>query len=153
MKLSEIIVPEDWKLTPPCDEKMEATREIFEMTGGIGNKTLVVDKNDVLTDGYVGLLVLQENGVDEWFVEPDESYLYEPTMYVWGEYENGREGVWRIARRTKRKNLIRPGRMMLVPSKSGETEVRVTFMEVLNRPPVDRDVYAVRSGVRRTENV
>lgn len=64
MKMSDIIIPESFAQTHPRKEKIDACKEHWIKTGR-QSKYIVVDKKNILTDGYVMYLVLKELGVDE----------------------------------------------------------------------------------------
>ena len=63
MKMSDIIIPESFAQTYPRKKKIDACKEHWIKTGR-QSKYIVVDKKNILTDGYVMYLVLKELGVD-----------------------------------------------------------------------------------------
>lgn len=64
ISLSDIIVPNWFKVSTPSGKKMEWVRTYFNKHGVI-DCNLVITKNNVLVDGYIRYLVLLENGVKE----------------------------------------------------------------------------------------
>lgn len=66
IKLSEIIITEAFANSHPSDEKVDKYRKEFAKTGK-QSKFLVINKYNVLMDGYIQYLILKENGIiDEW---------------------------------------------------------------------------------------
>lgn len=62
MKLSKIKIRSDFAATKPRQEKMNLCRYCYKRCGKL-DREIVINKDNVLVDGYVGYLVLLENGV------------------------------------------------------------------------------------------
>lgn len=62
IKLSEIIITEAFANSHPSDEKVQKYRKEFAKTGK-QSKFLVINKYNVLMDGYIQYLILKENGI------------------------------------------------------------------------------------------
>lgn len=116
MKLSDIKVPKSFAATTPKEEKMSLCRDFWN-NNHKQIKDIVVNKDNILVDGYVQYLVLKENGVDDAevvklsrkrvfinrernhkreHVEPN--YKRKVTTYIFGIHpkSNMKEYVWRV---------------------------------------------------------
>ena len=66
IRLLDIIITEAFANSHPSDEKVDKYRKEFAKTGK-QSKFLVINKYNVLMDGYIQYLILKENGIiDEW---------------------------------------------------------------------------------------
>lgn len=68
MKLSEIKISNAFAVTTPREDKVNACREYWEENHE-QDRDIVVNKDNVLVDGYVQYLVLKEKGIEEVFVK------------------------------------------------------------------------------------
>ena len=67
MKLSEIKISNAFASTTPREDKVKVCRNYWEENHE-QDRDIVVNKNNVLIDGYIQYLVLKENSVEEAFV-------------------------------------------------------------------------------------
>ena len=68
MKLSEIKISNAFASTTPREDKVKVCRNYWEENHE-QDRDIIVNKNNVLIDGYVQYLVLKENGIEEVFVK------------------------------------------------------------------------------------
>ena len=164
MKLSDIKVPKSFASTTPKEEKMSVCRDFWN-NNHTQIKNIVVNKDNILVDGYVQYLVLKENGVGEadviklehkktyhhrgyqrkkTCVEP--SYKRETTTYIFGIHPKSRikEYVWRVPASWKGwENDLLPGDLIWVHTKYGIKPIIITRIEWLDRCPVNMKVKKV----------
>lgn len=121
LKLSEITIPEKFLRTSPSQQKLADCRKFFETHAEL-DRELVVDEDNVLTDGYVGYLILCENGISECdVVRRPSSYL------VIAAKHPSREKVyyWRTNKHTRHPECLLPGALAWVNTCYGRKVVEV----------------------------
>lgn len=170
MKMSDIIVPESFAQTHPRKEKIDACKEHWIKTGR-QSKYVVVNKENMLTDGYVMYLVLKELGVDEvkiirsrkgWKIDnhvKEPGYRTENTTYVWGVHPNSPDRkiyVWRVPNCEswdEFKKNITVGDMIFCYAKGKVSPVIIKTIQTTNTCPTPLDVKKVCSKriIRRSE--
>lgn len=64
IRISDIIITEAFTNSNPSEEKFRKYRREFAKIGK-QSKLLVVNKYNVLVDGYIQYLILKENGIEE----------------------------------------------------------------------------------------
>lgn len=163
MKLSEIKISNAFAATTPNIEKVNTCRNYWEENHK-QDRDIVVNKNNVLIDGYIQYLVLKENGIEEAFVKKLERkrtnkhvrknieyvepvYKNSTTTYIYGIHPNARlrkEYVWRVPNSWKGwENDLLPGDRILVHTEFGIRPVTITRIEWSNKCPVDMKVKKV----------
>ena len=151
MKLADIIISEAFRERPPAESKMDVCREYFREYGKL-DRSIVVSHEGVLIDGYIGYLVLLENGVKEYDVQTSEISLYREskdyhntsTTYVYGQHGNKKgEYVWRVTPKTKFSEHLAVGGRAMVDTKQGFKVITITNIKTLNEPPVKGAVKKV----------
>ena len=166
MKLSEIKISNAFALTTPKDDKLNACRNYWKENHE-QDRDIVVNKNNVLIDGYIQYLVLKENNVEEaeikistrrkkrWYRKNVEDwniphYRDETTTYVYGKHPNSncdKEFMWRVPKSmTWLSENVQVGDSILCQTKFGIAPVIVTKVEVLDKCPVD---FRVKKVVKR----
>lgn len=138
MRLDDIKIPEIYLKTTPKRWKLDACREFFGKFGRI-DRRIVVDKNGVLRDGYVGYLVLRENGIADCdvVVNLQKQIKCPDKYYLFAVHEgNPKEYVWRIPKRLLKGSRI--GRFALVDTRNGRQWVRVKHIAQLAKRPRKR---------------
>jgi hypothetical protein len=147
LSVTEIKVPH-WFLEPN-ETKMRECRAYYAKYGKL-DREIVVNSRGTIKDGYVGYLILLENGVRETEVtmlvskQQVDSYRTQPTTYVYGRHNPRlKEYTWRIAEQTKGVENLKVGGRVLVRTQHGEKVVEVTRIEKLDKPPVKRCVKKV----------
>jgi len=154
VNLNNVIIHPAFERRYPSSAKMSACRKFFEEHGYI-DREIVISPDNILIDGYVGYLVLLENGITQHAVKvskeiPDwlkmrkskektdenNKYRHEETVYVYGTHSgNTKEYVWRIAENTKNAGKIAVGSSVIVRTRKGECMVTVTKIVKLPEPP------------------
>ena len=61
--LSDIIICEEFAESKPRKSKVDKVRKYYSEYGGV-DKPIIVNKKNVLLDGYIRYLVLKENGAE-----------------------------------------------------------------------------------------
>ena len=130
---------------PPKEHKINKCREFYEQNHCI-DKDIVVDKNNILVDGYIRYLVLLENGVKS--SEVKISYTprrQDPKItYVFAKHRKGKnEYAWKITKHTKNVDELDIGKNIVVNSEGKPRIVTVTKIEPLVYPPVQMKVKKV----------
>ena len=123
-----------FKATPPSEHKLKKCRE--EYSKGVLDRDLVINKNNVLVDGYVLYCVLKENGyVGDIKVEINPFYDIS-TTYVFGKHPgDDKERVWYINMSySKVKDKV--GQIATVQTRKGNQPITVTRIERLKNPPI-----------------
>ena len=107
----------------------------------------MVNKNNVIKDGYIGYLILKENGIEDVDVVQTRipnTYKNRPTLYVYAHHKrNNKIYTWRMTRKTRNANLLTVGSKVIVGTKHGTSVVTVDGFEVLDMPPVSTSVKKV----------
>lgn len=153
MKLSSIMIPPHFQSHPPAKWKKDLCLAYYDKHRKL-DRELIVNHTGVLQDGYVGYIVLMENGISEYevrvvseYVKPKSrhgSYRNQPTTYVIACHGNNpNEYVWRVTENTKYRDAITPGSHVLVQTRNGNKVVTVVNVVTLNHPPVPTRVKKV----------
>lgn len=156
MKLSSIRINPAFLHTSPSETKMNMCRTYFKNHGAL-DREIVLDHRWMLTDGYVGYLVLKENNIDDVDAyirvvdkTPDarpmsKPYWQKDTVYVFGKHPNSnKEYVWRVHQSNKALGgCMRVGGKAIVSTRNGNKVVTITKIETLASPPVSMAVKKV----------
>lgn len=146
IKISSIKVPRSYQLSNPQRDKMNACRTYFRQNGRI-DRDIVVNKSNTIKDGYIGYLVLKENGIEETDViqlTGSNTYKNNPTLYVYAHHKyKSKVYTWRMTSKTKNAGDLKVGSRIIVETKNGTKAVIVDGFEVLNAPPVSTPVKRV----------
>lgn len=164
MKMSDIKVPKSFAATTPKEEKMSVCRNFWN-NNHKQIKDIVVNKDNILVDGYVQYLVLKENNIEitdgvklgrkkmcnhreckhkKAYVEPN--YKREVTTYIFGIHPKSRikEYVWRVPTSWKGwENDLLPGDRIWVHTAYGIKPIIITRIEWLDKCPVNMRVKKV----------
>lgn len=149
MNLFSIIIPTYY--SKPNVKKMNNCREFYKEHGVI-DRDIVVNEFGVMVDGYIGYLVLKENGITEYDVisvaDGDKSYLPNyremQTTYVFAHHLSGsKEFCWRMTKKTMGADNLKIGSYIVVNTVHGNRLAKVTRIETLDKPPIDRNVRKV----------
>ena len=169
MKLSEIKIRESFLNSIPKEEKIDECRKYWSENHE-QDRYIVVDHSNVLIDGYIQYLVLQENNEDmaEIRVASKKKKQYArkninkkkcrsnkrtnyrecETTYVFGIHPNSnstKERVWRIPNSwwSGWADKLNIGDMLLVKTKYGLVPIQVTRIEKMSECPVEFPVKTV----------
>ena len=179
MRLDDIIIPDVFAANTPNNYKLEECRRNFERFN-TQDRYIVVNRNNVLIDGYCAYLVLKEKGIEEaeikisntpkkrWrrkdIVLNDDAYRNVSTMYVYGVHVNGgtdKEYIWRVQNGRNWdwfKQNVAVEDIVLADTNGEESQVKVTRIETLDRCPTNHPVKKivaagiVRNGIMLREN-
>jgi len=66
--LSDIIIADNFLSHPPKEKKLNKTRRYYSEYGVI-DKPIIINKKNVLIDGYIRYIVLKENGIEYAYVK------------------------------------------------------------------------------------
>ena len=151
MNVSDIRIPASFARTIPREEKIERCREFFRINGRL-DRDIIIGRNGKLYDGYIGYLVLVENGIAEVEVVQrsrkratvDNSYRNKPTIYVFGRHETSpKEYCWRVTESTQGMEYLKIGNKAVVKTRSGNSIITIIRIEELNTTPVNMAVRRV----------
>ena len=162
-KINDIIISDNFRRTVPKEHKMQECRDAWNMYHG-QDRAIVVDKNNILIDGYIQYLILKEKGIDDAQIILSNKkklkykrynmknhsipyYINNPTTYLYGVHRNNRTGemskeyVWRLSNfKTYEAFDCFPGDRMIVDTKYGIKTAIITKIETLDRCPVNHKV-------------
>ena len=149
IRISDIIITETFANSHPLEEKVQKYRKEFAKTGK-QSKFLVINKYNVLMDGYIQYLILKENGIEEAeYIRSNrknvENYRNEMTTYIYGKHEKSncdKEFVWRVQKNWNDFN-INIGDKIFCYTKFGIAPVIVTKIERLEKCPIDLRIKKV----------
>jgi hypothetical protein len=163
IKLADIKISKAFLNSTPKASKMKKCRENWDVLGK-QDRYIIVNRNNVLIDGYVMYLVLKENGVDETEIKVSDNicktipaYRNEPTVYVYGHHPKDihkKTYTWRIPKSwgDYYKN-IEVNDMIFCDTKNGSSPVIVDGIELLDSCPVDMPVKRVTCKIVKKVNV
>lgn len=164
IKMSDIKVPKSFASTTPKEEKMSVCRAFWN-NNHKQIKDIVVNKYNILVDGYVQYLILKENNVENADVvklrtkkpfvhkrykrrhHEASSYKKETTTYIFGIHPDSKlqkEYVWRVPVSWKGwENDLLPGDRIWVHTEYGIKPITITRIEWLDKCPVNMKVKKV----------
>lgn len=167
IKLSDIIINKSFTETTPKEEKMIECREIWRYEGK-QDRPIVLNKKNMLIDGYVMYLILMEHKEEyaevtyskkhnrryEMLPKVKPSYKNTSTTYIYGVHPNSncsKEFVWRVpASWGNWADNLQIGDTVLCQTKFGFAPVIVTKIEVLDKCQVDFRIKKVaKREIRR----
>jgi len=140
MNISDIKVTRMFRNTTPNLNKMERCRQYYR-EHGVLDRDIIIGASGYLVDGYIGLLVLMEN-----LVEQAEVVMHNPRAktYVFGRHDASRkEYCWKITGNTKNLENLKIGNKAIVNTKYGRDTVIITRIETLGVSPVGMTVKGV----------
>lgn len=177
MNINDIIIRESFANTTPRQNKMKVCRDYWEQHHK-QDRYIVVDRNNVLVDGYIQYLVLKESGVNEveirigkaiklkrWKRKGIEDnwdtpeYREKLTTYIIGTHPNdssGKEYMWRVPNNwTWVSSNLQVGDLVFCRTKFHDAApVIITKLMELDRCPVDYPVSKmcyktiIRDGIK-----
>ena len=170
IKISEIIIPESFAQTHPKQYKIDKCKEYWIKTGR-QSKYIVVNKENILQDGYVMYLVLKEFDIEEARIIRSKKgykrnnhikepvYRTENTTYIWGVHPNSNDKkmyVWRIPNDkswNEFKENISVGDTIFCCAKSKVSPVIIKAIQTTDCCPTPLDVKKVCSKriIKNTE--
>lgn len=101
MKLCDVKIRKSFRKHSPSSEKMDICRRYFNEYGVL-DRDIVIDERGTLVDGYVGYLVLKENGVEDWGVKSLSENIDNALLLIAGKHPNNEKVYYWVAnRRTK----------------------------------------------------
>lgn len=169
MKLSDIRISEAFANSVPSTEKLNKCSNNWNQWNR-QDRFIVVNPDNVLTDGYIMYLVLKENGIEEaeakisnrrkkcrknaeaWNVP---HYRNETTTYVYGVHPNSnctKEFVWRVPKSWSElgwEDGLSIGDEILVATKFGTKPIVVTKIELSDKCPVNMPVKRVVKRINK----
>lgn len=156
-KLENIIIPESFAEHTPKNYKLAECKRYWDRNH-LQDRYVVINRDNVLIDGYCMYLVLKHYGVEECQVKVSEirqarfnridrtnQYRGIPTTYVYGvhnEDPDHKEYVWRLPRNWTDGEVC-VGEQLVVDTRRGESVMTVTRFDILEQPPVNGTVKKV----------
>lgn len=148
IKVSDIIITDDFKKTIPSPEKVDKRRAFFRKKEKF-NKRILVDGDNRLIDGYIRYLILVENNIGYATVDViDSNYHTAETLYVYGTHScNPKEYVWRLpAKEFANKDEYVAGEKILVRTKYGAKVAKITRTLLSATPP---ETFRIKRVIKR----
>lgn len=171
MRLEDIIIKESFANTTPRASKMKECRDYWKEHQS-QDRYIVVDRNNVLVDGYVQYLVLKENDIEEaeirigkmsnkkldrWHRKTNADswdlpeYRTKATTYIVGKHQNSsdKEYMWRVPNNWNwvAENLQVGDLVFCRTKRSYAAPVIINKIVVLDKCPVD---YPIRKMCYKT---
>ena len=137
IKVTDIIITDDFKMSIPSTYKMNKYRKFFEKNGKIDKKILLDNENRLL-DGYIRYLILVENNIEYTTVNVlNDNYYGKETFYVFGRHPCSiKEYVWRLPpEELSNKGKYCIGKKALVKTKRGTKVIEITRTLLTSTPP------------------
>ena len=101
MKLCNVKIRKSFRKHSPSSEKLDICRKYFT-EHGVLDRDVVIDDRGTLVDGYVGYLVLKENGVEDWNVKSLSENIDNTLLLIAGKHPNNEKVYYWVANgRTK----------------------------------------------------
>lgn len=130
----DIIISPSFAATPPSESKLKQCRELYGL--GVLDRDIVVNKENILVDGYVLYCVMKENGYTGNVKVEINPFYGIPTTYVFGKHPgDDKERVWYI-NMSYDKIKHKVGQIASVQTRKGNQPITVTRIERLKNPPV-----------------
>ena len=135
INIEDIIIPEIFKACPPNKNKLQKCRENYNK--GILDRKILIDKDNMLHDGYVLYTVLKEAGVKE--VE-----VIQGDIYIWGTHPNNRKKYcWRIKDIGFKEACSFNHKNAIVDTVKGLSPIFIKEVFFSENPPVDTEIKEV----------
>ena len=138
-KLSDIKITGAFKKTHPNPNKLLKCMTYYAKHGKL-DRDIVVTKDNVLVDGYVGYLTLAALGIKKYKCIKDDNYQW----FVQGKHDNNpaKTYTWRIPEWLviDGSPRIYKGKTYLVKTSRGESAVKVTKTFISNKPPIEGNI-------------
>lgn len=134
-KLSDIKITNTFKATHPSPYKLLKCMAYYARHGKL-DRDIVLTKDNVLVDGYVGYLTLKILEIKKWKCARDNSYQW----YVQGKHPNNEKVYtwklpdWLIIDGSP--NVFK-GKEYWIRTSKGKSAVKITRIFISNKPPVD----------------
>lgn len=137
-KLSDIKITSAFKKTYPNPEKLLKCMTYYAKHRKL-DRDIVISKDNVLVDGYVGYLTLMSLGIKKWRCIKDDSYQW----YVQGKHPNNSKlYVWKLPDWlvTDGSPKVFKNRNYLIKTSRGDSVVKITKVFISNKPPVNTTI-------------
>ena len=137
-KLSDIKITSAFEKSRPNPNKLLKCMTHYAKHRKL-DREIVLTKDNVLVDGYVGYLTLMSLGIKKWKCVKDDVYRW----YVQGKHNNNEKiYTWKLPNRliADGSPIIRIGRKYAVETSNGAGLVKVTKIFISQKPPIDREV-------------
>ena len=135
IKLSDIKINPVFKKTHPNPEKLLKCMTYYAKHGKL-DRDIILTKDNVLVDGYVGYLTLISLGIKKWKCIRDNSYRW----YIQGKHPNSEKiYTWKLPDWLIIDGIsnIFKGKKYWIKTSKGKSAVRITKTFISNKPPVD----------------
>lgn len=144
IKLNEIKISDCFAKTFPSREKMLKVEEYYVNNHKKIDQDIVVDKNNVLVDGYIRYLILKK-----YNVKKTRQWKYNYTTYIYGKHPNNqKEYVWQVTNKTRKKHKLKPDKFAKVKTSKGEQIIQITRIEHKVKPiKSDKKIKYVVAGI------
>lgn len=134
INIEDIIIPEIFKACPPNKNKLQKCRDNYN--NGILDRTIYVDKDNLLMDGYVLYTILKEAGVKEIDVSRGD-------IYIWATHPNNRKKYcWRV-KEGFNEVYKHYKKIAIVDTSKGLRPVRIEEIFFSENSPVDTEIKEV----------
>lgn len=137
IKFSDIRLSKRMLMSTPKIEKFTECMTYYNINGKL-DRDIIISPDGLLLDGYIGYLVLKENGFIDELIKVIEktSCKSNGITYVYGRHPGvDKEYVWKIVNTTKFIHHLKIGNFAKVRTKHGDAFIIITrFNKSLNPP-------------------
>lgn len=137
-KLSDIKITSAFEKSRPNPNKLLKCMTHYAKHRKL-DREIVLTKDNVLVDGYVGYLTLMSLGIKKWKCVKDDAYRW----YVQGKHNNNEKVyTWKLPDCLIKNGspTIRTGRKYAIETSNGAGLVKVIKIFISNKPPIDIDI-------------
>ena len=142
MKLSDIIIPYDFKTTEPKDYKLIACMKYYNKFGRL-DKPITVNVDNYLVDGYARYLTAKAVGMED---VPVKRVVGDCKVYVKAQHCTGGKCYWWMVRKNDVSAFlekVKEDDQIVVDTRKGLSTVTVNEIVVKPSPPVNRKIKTV----------
>ena len=138
-QLSDIKITSAFKKTHPNPNKLLKCMTYYAKHGKL-DRDIILTKDNILVDGYVGYLTLVSLGIKKWKCIKDDSYQW----YVQGKHNNCEKTYtwklpdWLITNGSP--DVYKGKRYLITTSKGANSVVKATKVFISNKPPIDGNI-------------
>lgn len=138
IKLSDIKITKAFEKTHPNPNKLLQCMTYYAKYGKL-DRDIVLTKDNILVDGYVGYLTLMRLGIKKWKCIKDDAYQW----YVQGKHNNNEKTyTWKLPKALINDGspVLRTGRKYAVETSNGAGLVKIVRIFLSKNPPISGDI-------------
>lgn len=135
INIDDIIIPEEFQKGVPETNKLRKCRDNYN--AGIIDRAILINKDNVLVDGYILYLILKEHNQTKIRVTKGD-------IYICGTHPNNeKKYFWRVQNMDYKSAARKKNKYAIVDTKNGINVVRVKDVFFSEIPPVSTPIRKV----------